>query len=212
MSQEIDATNDSGFAAGAALARSEPAGHAARGWSFVEAAGRLVPSIQAPSWALGYASVRGEAPWRVPLVEGLEVGYLIELDFGVCALTEAQMRAWGVTADRVTSAARSLLFHKTWAAAPVKEQFWEVYAHPDGHNAARALILADIDYARARAGILFALPEPGALMVIDRGRPPEARARFAQRARQRHKEAAQPLSAEIYTLEGERVARWSEHG
>lgn len=196
-----------GFVSGVDLVLSETPGHKARSWGFVEAAGRLIPTVQPWTFGVGHQAACGLKPWSVPFEGWLRTYYLLELDFGFCALTQEQVQRWGVSQDRVTSAGRSLLFHKSWEAQPTPEQEWEVYTHHDGHNAARALVLADMDYPRARKGLYFAMPSPDRLMVMDQYQGPEALQRFTQAAQDALAQAKVPLSDTIYTWEDARHLR-----
>jgi hypothetical protein len=203
----LDAPQVAAFLAGAAWFLDEPPTHKGRSYHYIDAAGRLLPLVQADAFSAGHEAAGGGALWRVPLGQGLWLGASIQLDRGRCALTQAQMAGWGVAEDRVTSALRSMLFHKSWDVVPRVEGAWELYQAGDGLDAERALILEDLDYGRFRAGLWVALPHAGALMVLEAARL-EQRAAFAQAARARYEAAAQgsdpahvPLSPRVYALE-----------
>lgn len=171
------------YAAGLKAALARPLLTAVADWEFTEIAGRLVPTVERAAFREGFLDGGGGVPWEKPFAgEGstLRVHYYVELDQGHQLLSQAQVQAWGVTDDRVMSAARSLLFHKTMQGEPEKhESGADWYRLGDGYDAARALALPDIDYARARKGIVCATPTPYDLLFtdfqgLDRGRFAEA--------------------------------------
>ncbi len=159
------------YAAGIKAALARPLLTAVADWEFTEVAGRLVPTVERAQFREGFLDGGGGEPWEQAFAGAgseLRVHYYVELDQGHQLLTAAQVQAWGVTDDRVTSAARSLLYHKTMQGEPDKHDTGADWYHlGDGYDAARALALPDLDYPRARKGVVCGAPTPYDLLVID---------------------------------------------
>jgi hypothetical protein len=159
------------YAAGVKAALGRPVLTAVSSWEFTEVAGRLVPTVERLAFQDGFRDGGGGAPWERPFGgagSDLCVHYYVELDRGHQLLTKAQVGTWGVTDDRITSASRSLLYHKTMQGEPARhESGLECYGLRDGYDASRALILPDLDYHRTRAGVLVAVPSPHLLLFAD---------------------------------------------
>jgi uncharacterized protein YtpQ (UPF0354 family) len=190
-----------GFASGVAGLLKEPLDPRAAEWTFVDAASRLVPSIEHVAFELGYAAAGGAPPWLLPFAGNLRVAYYLELDRGLKVLTTPQLEAWQVTRDRVTCAARSLLYHKTgWdTLTPLPDDRADAYRLGDGYDAARALILTDLDYTRMRQGALFAIPHPDLLLLRDPAQSPDDLAAFRDAVARHYDDARYPLSCQIFT-------------
>ena len=175
--------------------------------SFVEVAGRLVPMVRRHAFGLGFRETSGRVVWQESFGDSasLSVLHCVLLDQGDLVLTQAQVEAWGVSTDRITSAARSILYHKSWAGG--LESFADevsCYRVGDGHDAARAVSLCDLQFARTRAGVVFAVPSRDLLLVIDRASPSKI-APFAQLVREAFDSAEHPLSPELFTHDDDRM-------
>lgn len=158
------------YAAGVKAALARPLLTAVADWSFTEVAGRLVPTVERAAYREGFLDGGGGVPWEQPFADRseLRVHYYVELDQGHQLLTHAQVAAWGVTDDRIMSAARSLLYHKTMQGGVERHPSGaDWYRLGDGYDAARALTLPDLDYARTRAGVACAAPSAYDLLVVD---------------------------------------------
>ena len=163
-----------GYASGVKGVMLEPARSKASSWSFNETAGRLLPNIEVASFGLGVRAASADAEgggdaFTLPFHDDLIVAYYIQLDMGLRVLTRPQVEAWGATEDRVVTAARSLLFHKTRDAA------WRpLEGHPsvqrisvgDSYDAARALVLADAFFSEVDDGFHLALPSQDELLLV----------------------------------------------
>jgi hypothetical protein len=159
------------YAAGLKAALARPLLTAVADWEFTEVAGRLVPTVERVQYREGFLDGGGGTPWEQPFAgpdSDLRIHYYVELDQGHQLLTAAQVETWGVTDDRVMSAARSLLFHKTMQGEPERHETGaDWYRLGDGYDAARALALPDLNYARTRKGLVCAAPTPYDLLVLD---------------------------------------------
>lgn len=203
----------SAFARGAYGVLNEPSNSDAADWAYVDCAGRLTPSIEYLTFEHGALAAGGGRPWLVDFGDDLSVVYHIELDRGARTLAWPQFLAWGVTPDRITSASRSLLYYKTAQDAlaarfepdPPSGGFF--YKLGDGHDAARALILSDLDYHRTRRGLIFAVPHADILLIKDKTDDAEALARFQQAVKDAYAVADAPLSTLLFTYEDARTLR-----
>lgn len=160
-----------GYASGVKGVLLEPARSKASDWAFNESAGRLLPNIEVDSFGLGVvAATGGDSPFALPFHDDLVVAYYIQLDMGMRVLTRRQVEAWGATEDRVVTAARSMLFHRTRDVlrGPVE-------AHPtvqrisvgDSYDAARSLVLADAFFAEIGASHRFSIPSQDELLLVE---------------------------------------------
>jgi len=198
-----------GFASGVAGVVKAPHDLLAASWGFVEAAGRLVPAIEHATFGLGVIAAGGEPPWTVEFVGELVVAYYLELDRGVEILTRSRFEGWAVTPDRVTCAGRSLLCHKTMSGGlePFEATGLEAYRFGDGYDAARALVMADVDYQRCRSGVLFAIPHPHILLVRSPTKDGDALDGFQRAVDRLYEEARYPLSRALFAIEEARTIR-----
>ena len=101
------------FASGVSAVIKQPEHSRFDTWAFTDAAGRILALLVRDAWVLGVAAAGIQDPWMQPFTAGLQIAYTIDVDQGRRVLTHAQVDRWAVTEDRVTCAARSLLFHKT---------------------------------------------------------------------------------------------------
>lgn len=156
-----------GFASGVKHVLLEPARSPGRQWDFIRSAGGLLPTIEVTSFTEGVRQAAGESAWTRDFFDDLRLAYIIRLTRGLRVLTEPQMNDWGVSADRVTAAARSLLFHRTRDLRPQKfESFSKVYRLQggDGHDAARCLVIADAFFTEIDDSFRFTIPTPNHLL------------------------------------------------
>ncbi len=196
-----------GFAAGVAAVHDEPVRSKADQWGFVECAGRLSPSLQYQTFEHGHVAACGHRPWLLDFSDDLRVAYSIELDRGRRTLTRPQYEGWNVTEDRITAASRSLLFYKTAQDAmhgkfePHPPSGGQFYSLADGYDAARALIIQDLDYQRARRGIIFAVPHQDILLLRNTTDDNQALAQFTQAVQEAFDASQYPLTTQLYTYD-----------
>ena len=141
----------------------EPSRSKADEWSFVDSAGRLLPLIMPRTYLQGVEAAAGHPPWSEPFVDDLHLLFLIRLDRGLRVLTTDQTTRWGVSDDRIRSAARSLLFHRTRDLSfKDVEDFSGVQRLKagDGHDAARCQVVADAFFSEVGSGFRFSIPSP----------------------------------------------------
>ncbi len=193
-----------GYADGVYHALLEPKRSPGPEMSFVEAASGLLPTIAAPEFALGVEAVAQETPWISPFAEGLNHYYLMHLNRGIRVLSAEQAQRWGVTADRITAAARSLLFHRT-RDVPRKPFGDSSHVHRlhkgDGHDAARCQVIADVFYTEISSSFRFALPDADHLLFVYGDSPEELEA-LRQAIDEVYQESKAPLTKSIYHFDG----------
>lgn len=170
--------------------------------SFVDAAGSLVATLEGGGFRAGVLAAGGPEPWLWPLTAGVDIAFYQEVEDGLCLLSGDRVRSWGVSEERVYKAALSVLFYKTSYAAPERvamDADYETYRVGDGFDAARALLLEMLDYGRARAGLLFAVPDAEELLFVPDlgGDHAEAFGRFVE---QRFAAAKEPLSDGVFRV------------
>jgi hypothetical protein len=188
----------------------EPKRSDAAGWSFVESAGSVFPTIEAESFRAGVEhATGGDAPWTQPLADGVVLAWVLRLDRGMRPLTATQFREWGVTADRVTSAGRSLLFHATrttgWESAP--ESPVRTLHVGDGFDAARLFVVEDVFFTDVDSRWRFAIPTPDSLLAVDSDAHLPA---LVEATRRQYEQADHPLSDAIWRLEKGKPAPTSQ--
>ena len=192
-----------GFVSGVKGVLLEPSRSKAGNWSYSLSAGRMVPTLEVDTFALGVQAASGEEAWTMPFAGDLVIGCMVELDRGRRALTKPQVERWGATDDRVYSAARSMLFHRT-RESYAKPQASEAGVHSlkvgDGYDAMRGFILTDLYYAELdESRFRFAAPHPDTILYTDDASSYDA---LAAATRDAHAEAEYPLSDLVYRLEG----------
>lgn len=190
------------YARGIAAALAEPRRSKAEDMPFTDAARTILPSIEGPLFAAGVELVGGGTPFLTPFGDNLTVAYAIELDLGIRTLREAQVAAWGTTADRVSKAAMSILFHRSWGLdfASVEDTPFDAFDGRDGLDAARVLMLDQSHYDRVRDGLLFAVPNDETLLVSQDTSDASAMA-LAAHAREACEASALPLSPSVFAFE-----------
>ncbi len=181
----------------------EPRHSKAGEWNFVGTVGRLMPALEVSTFADGVDAVSEEPAWTLDFCGDLRWVYLIHLDRGIRVLTAPQVERWGVTEDRITAGARSLLFHKTRNITPRKIENRE-YVHRlhggDGHDAARALVVADAYYTDIDSGFRFALPSPDHFIFV-RNADEESLQELRAVTDEILSETGSPLSGDIFRFE-----------
>lgn len=192
-----------GYASGVKHVLLEPKRSDAAEWDYQKCAGRLMPSVEVHTFAQGVAAASGDQAWTRDYHEDLVLAYLIELDLGMRVLTESQVEAWGVTADRVTAAGRSLLFHKSRNLKAQKLDDYPVverFCVGDEYDAARGLVVADVFFSEFDDDFRFATPTKDDFLFVRDGEGPSVEALCAA-ADARFNEAEYPISRSIYTFE-----------
>ncbi|MFU8802724.1 MAG: hypothetical protein ACNA8W_02845 [Bradymonadaceae bacterium] len=192
-----------GFASGVKHVLMEPSRSRAADWTFVESTGGLVPNLEVDTFILGAEAASGESPWVLPFADDIVVAYLIELDRGLRVLTASQTKRWGVTRDRITSAARSILFHKTRTATPEPHedfQLVQVIQVGDEYDAVRALVIADAFYSDIDESFRFSLPAQDLFYFVPSDSPDHLQA-LRQATDQTFTAATYPLSSRLFRFE-----------
>jgi hypothetical protein len=195
-----------GFASGVHHALLEPTRSRGASMSFVECAGSLLPFIAVDTFGVGVESATGSPPWTRPFAKDLRLFFVIRLDRGLRILTEEQADRWGVTPDRITAAARSLLFHRTRELVrtplPEKDAVFRIRAG-DGHDASRCLVVADVFYTEIGSTFRFAIPDPDHLLFVYGNGPGELDV-LRRTTEEVYARASIPLSDEIFRFDGSR--------
>jgi uncharacterized protein YtpQ (UPF0354 family) len=178
----------------------EPDASDADAWDFEKAAGSILPTIEGPGFALGASSLADGDIWAEPFEANLSLTYRLLLDNGKRVLTEQQLDGWQATRDRVSSAARSLLFHHTRdaSASPVDGyDGLESLAVEDGHDAARLIVLEDVMFGEFDDSSRIAIPTPDTLLFVRRGDEATTRA-LREAAQARFEASSQPLTTTLF--------------
>lgn len=192
-----------GFVRGIRHALLDPKKSGDGDWTFRKAAGRLVPSIELPAFGQGVKAVEGQPTWSKSFPDGLQIQYFIELDRGLRVLTAPQVEAWGVTEDRIDSAARSVLYHKTQNESFESHESAESVKTVDigdGFNAARSLIILDLYYLELSRDVHFAVPTPNDLLFTTDDSD-EAVQTLSQIAEQTYRREDEGLSPTLFTYD-----------
>jgi len=169
--------------------------------AFSDLAGGLVPRLDGPGFAAGLEAAGSSAPYQAAWLDGLFLTYWIELDMGVLPLTQELVAEWGATDDRVRSAARSLLFHKSRRHEPEPLEDGPVlrWRAGDGYDTARVLVAADRFWDRPREGVWAGVPCDGELLLAFES---EALPELARLTRGAYERAGYPLSPHAYDIAG----------
>jgi hypothetical protein len=175
-------------------------------FSFVEAAGRIVPSLEGPLFPMGAELALGEPIFGERLLGDRFLASFVELDLGRQLLTRARVATWGVSDDRAAKAGLSLLFHRTWDVSPRAESpealpGLEVLRVGDGCEATRALLIESLLFERCRRGLWVAFPANDQLLLMDPPHTPERLTAFRERVRRLHADSAWPLSPAVWAIE-----------
>ena len=192
-----------GYARGIKHVLMEPERSDADSWGFVESAGGLLPSIEIPTFVDGVEAAADKPAWTVDFPGDVVVCYFIQLDRGLRVLTEAQVEQWGVSDDRITAGARSILFHKTRNLDFVTfDDFDGVHRlrAGDGYDASRCFVVSDVFYSELDQGFRFALPSPDHfLCVFDDS--PEMIDELSRAAISTYREADIPLTPHLFEFD-----------
>lgn len=192
-----------GYASGVKHVLMEPKRSDASQWDYVKTAGRLLPNIEVHTFRLGAQAAAGEPPWTLEFHEDLIVAYLVDLDLGMRVLTEGQVDGWSATEDRVSSAARSLLFHKSRSVKPQKLDEFEGVEKihtGDTYDAMRSIVVADLFFGDFDDSYRFSMPSQDALLFV-RG-DDESSVESLRSATDAHfDEADYPLTRSIYAFD-----------
>lgn len=192
-----------GYARGVKHVLLEPSRSDADHWSFVESAGSLLPSLEASTFILGAQAAAGTLPWTLPFAEDLTIVYLMHLRRGLRVLTAQQVQNWGVSQDRITSGARSLLYHRT---RDLKPQIYDGFSQVrrikagDGHDAARYQVIADVFYTEVGAAFSFSFPTPDHFLCTFDSTP-AAIVELREATSQTYASAPNPLTDSVFRYE-----------
>jgi hypothetical protein len=203
-----------GFASGIQHVLLEPVRSRASEWTFVESAKGLVPNLEVDTFVDGVRAASGQDPWVLPFVDDLVVSHLVELDQGVRVLTGPQVERWGVTADRVKSAARSILFHKSREVKPKPFDGFDLVSAitvGDDYEAVRALVIADAFYTEIGSGYRFSIPRQDLFLSVSSDSPEHLEALDAA-TRSVFETADYPLSRRLFRFELGRPVPLVENG
>ncbi|MFB6262025.1 MAG: hypothetical protein ABEL76_00180 [Bradymonadaceae bacterium] len=189
-----------GYARGIHHAMLEPEDSEAEDWEFTTAAGDLVASVEVDTFAEGVGAVGGSPAYVDSLADDLVVAYILELDFGLRPLTEEQFERWSATGDRVSSGARSILYHKAQQTDPAEIDGHEVVERlevGDGYDAARILVIDDLFFNELSDAARFALPTSEHLLFV-RDSGDTAVEQLQTAARELYDKAVFPLSSNLF--------------
>lgn len=192
-----------GYVSGVKHVLLEPKRSKASEWDYVESAGRLLPNVEVHTFRLGAQAAAGELPWTLDFHEDLVIAYLLDLDMGMRVLTESQVEGWSASIERVTAAARSLLFHKSRNLTPEKLEGFdgvEKINAGDSYDAMRSIVVADVYFSDFDDSYRFSMPTQDALLFT-RGHQ-DAQLEQLRAATDAHfDDATYPLSRSIYGFE-----------
>lgn len=197
-----------GYVSGVALSLREPPNSRASSMSYEQLAGGMLSNIEVDTFALGVEAVHGVKPWSAPfaLADGLIQVVYLSIDRGMRPLTLDQVERWGATDDRIYSAARSMLFHKTRDVTLDPFEGSAQVRHVrrgDGHDAARSMVLTDVFFSELdESSFHFAIPSQDHLLFteITRDGSQAPLEELEALAAKTLKESKYPLSSNIYTI------------
>jgi len=202
----IDAPSDDRPAFTAAVVRGvlevlyEPDDSDGDQWTFDRAAGSILPTLERPGFLAGASDAADGEVWSDEFEDDLSITYRLLLDDGKRVLTADQVDDWGVSPDRVSSAARSLLFHRSRDTSPRHvddTESVETLDIDDGHDAARLIVLEDLMFGEFDDSSRIAVPTPDTLLFIRRG--DEASIDELKRVvRQRFEASGEPLTRRLF--------------
>jgi uncharacterized protein YtpQ (UPF0354 family) len=138
-----------------------------RAQTFSDVAGGIFPRVVSAHWCDGFKAVCEDSLMSVPLGDSLRVVFAVEEMFQRTLLGVANVECWGVTEDRVTSAARSNLYSRSTSpltrfSSPVAYQQFQL---GDSYDAGRAFILSDLLWREAQKGMVIGIPSEDLLMI-----------------------------------------------
>jgi hypothetical protein len=170
------------------------------------AAGLVMRLVNAHTLA-GQRAVTGRDQFALPFAAGLLLACYVDADGGLAPLSAARVESWGATVDRVTSAARSNLYHRTppeparRAREPAPHERVEC---GDSLDSGRVALLSDLWWDRVFGGIAFAAPGADLLLLAPAGDEAGVCA-IAQAAAAHYAEAAFPVSPEVFVQRGRQI-------
>ncbi len=195
------------YARGAAARLLEPANERGDQIDFFGAVSTLHPVLQRPEFADGYEAVAGEPLHIIPAVEGTIAVACIELTAGIRVLPASQVERWGVHSERVLSAAHSILFHRTGYESDemigTDNGEFRTWRRGDGADAARILIVDQLDYHAARAGFAVGIPDPDTILIAGL----EDAERLRRECIRRFATATDPLTEFVYFVKEAKLGR-----
>ncbi len=173
--------------------------------TFAEAAAVLVPRLEGAGFSAGVRAAGGERVYMRPWADSLRITYWLTLDLGPRLVTASEVERWGVSDDRMSSAARSLLYHRTEeAAATVKDEV-SCYAIGDGYDTGRVMVLEDLQWGRFDGALLLGVPSTGRLVFRAATDRAEDVAAFRAMVEADYDAATRPLALGVFRLERGRV-------
>lgn len=178
-----------------------------RGLTFTSVAGGILPRVVHEGYLEGHRAASGRQAYSLQWAPGLQVAIAIEDAYGFAVLTTARAESWGVTQDRITSAARSNLYHLTASVAPSRVALpvaYEVISTGDSFDSGRTLLFNDLHWERADRGFAFAVPSQDALLMAA-GTTDEEIATLAQAAESRWAEADSPVCSGVFLQRGRKI-------
>lgn len=198
-----------GYVQGVLRALKEPVRHRSAKWSYEQSAGGMMPELQTESFALGFEAVQGSRPWAQALGGGVLLTTAMVVDQGIKTISQDQVAQWGATDDRMYSAGRSMLFHRTRDHVD-EHGFTSKPVHTlkvgDGFDAARCMVIADLLFTHLdEFSMLFGLPHQDILLYTE-GRSDQHIQALQEETQRVYKEASYPLSNELFELSKGRPA------
>lgn len=187
----------------------EPTNHRSKTWSYEQSAGLMMPELQHITFAEGFEAVNSTPPWFQQLDDTIMLTTAMVIDQGIKTVSKAQVDQWGATDDRMYSAARSMLFHKTRDYTDDIKNQDHVYSMRvgDGFDASRCMVIADILFTELNEFTMaFGLPHQDILYYVTE-RQDDKLSALRQATQQAYDDAKYPLSTHLYKLEKGRPAR-----
>jgi hypothetical protein len=174
-------------------------------WSFKEAAGRLLPSLETSRYCSAVDAVFQQRCVRLQIADCLAQVVQVETDQGRRPLCEEDLARWSSSQDRVMAAARSMLFHRTQRAKITpSEESSHLYAaiHGDNYDTARYLVLSDFLFGELESPFWFAAPSLGCLYFAQSSETATALRAATQST---FETATEPISKDLFTYDGATV-------
>lgn len=194
--EAADAAEVRAWVAGASAAVRVPL---RRAFTFSSVAGAIYPLVVSPHWLAGYEAALGKPLLSAEFAPGLHSVWVVEDDYGFAAVPLGRFESWGCTRDRVASAGRSNLYHRTATLAPTRVDVpvvMEQFGSNDTFDSARALLLGDLYFERVERGILFAVPHQDCILFADDA--PDAAAALSRAALALFSEGRCPVSPHVF--------------
>ncbi len=198
-----------GYVSGVVLSMGESKFSTADTVEYEEVAGGMLSNVEVDTFILGVEAVLGVKPWYEPFNEerGLIQVVYLSLNRGTRPLTQDLVERWGSTTDRIFSAARSMLFHRTRdahldRAKDASHPDIQQVSKGDGYDAARSLVLPDVFFIELNEPTFhFAMPSKDLLLFVDASdKDTEKLQALHDLAKTKWSEADYPLDHAVYTL------------